>query len=537
VSSETADAVVIGAGHNGLVAANLLADAGWRVLVLEAARAPGGAVRTEEVTVPGFRHDLCSAFFPMSAASPVIGALGLDEYGLRWTQAPAVLGHLLPDDRCALLSRDINETMASVAEFAPEDGPAWAGMVEQWQELREPLLAALFTPFPPLRSGYRLLRTAGTARALRLARMFTLPARRLAEEHFTGAGAQLLIAGNALHTDVDITNSGSAVFGWLLAMLGQDVGFPVPVGGAGRLTSALVSRLRARGGEVHCDRGVREILIGRGRAVGVRDEAGDPVRARYAVLADVPAPTLYGELVAPDALPGRLHADLRRFDWDGGTVKVDWALSGPIPWTAPGAARAGTLHLDADLDGLAAYGADLARRRVPERPFLLLGQMTTTDPTRSPAGTETAWAYTHLPHGLRLDAAGLAAQVAAIERVVSDHAPGFTDLILGRHVQGPQEFQRHNPSLVGGAINGGTSAIHQQLIFRPLPGLGRADTPIDRLFLASASAHPGGAVHGGPGANAARAALSRAGLFGEVYAGLIGAGMRAVYGNSRQRDA
>jgi len=530
VSGETVDAVVIGAGHNGLVAANLLADAGWQVLVLEAADEPGGAVRTAEVTLPGFRHDLCSAFFPMSVASPIIGALGLDQYGLRWTHAPTVLGHLLPDDRCALLSRDINETMASLAEFASSDGPAWAAMVDQWQQLREPLLAALFSPFPPLRSGYRLLRTAGTAQALRLARTLTLPARRLAEENFAGAGAQLLIAGNALHTDVDINNSGSAVFGWLLAMLAQDVGFPVPVGGAGRLTAALVDRLRARGGAVHCGRAVREILIGRGRAVGVRDIAGDPIRARHAVLADVAAPVLYGQLVPAGSLPSLLLEDLRRFDWDGGTVKVDWALSGPIPWTATGAAKAGTLHLDADLDGLSRYGSDLARRRIPERPFLLLGQMTTTDPTRSPAGTETAWAYTHLPHGIPLDPTGLTRQVHRIEQVVNDHAPGFTDLIIGRYVQGPAELQRHNPSLVGGAINGGTSAIHQQLVFRPLPGLARADTPVDRLFLASASAHPGGAVHGGPGANAARAALRRAGLLGDVYAGIVGGALRAIYG-------
>ncbi|HEX4226095.1 MAG TPA: NAD(P)/FAD-dependent oxidoreductase [Pseudonocardiaceae bacterium] len=523
---EAADAIVIGAGHNGLVAANLLADAGWQVLVLEAADEPGGAVHTKEVTAPGFRNDLCSAFFPMTALSPAITALDLGSHGLRWTHAPLALAHVLPDDRVALLSRDLDRTTASLASFASADVAAWTRMVEQWRALRDPLVAALFGPFPPVRASARLAGRAGVAELIRLARMLMLPARQLVEENFAGDGARLLVAGSSLHTDVGIDSAGSGVFGWLLAMAAQDVGFPVPVGGAGELTGALVRRLRARGGEVRCGQPVSRILIGRGRAVGVRDAAGNPIRARSAVLADVPAPTLYRELIGVEHLPNRLLDDLRRFTWDSGTVKVDWALSGPIPWSNPDAAGAGTVHLGVDLDGMTGYAADLARRRVPEQPFVLLGQMTTADPTRSPAGTESAWAYTHVPHGIPVDTAAVAAR---LEQVVEKHAPGFRDLVIARYVQGPAELQGHNPGLIGGAINGGSAAIHQQLIFRPIPGLGRADTPVDRLFLAGSSAHPGGAVHGGPGANAARAALRRAGLFGDAYAGIVGGALRAIY--------
>ncbi|MEV6878973.1 NAD(P)/FAD-dependent oxidoreductase [Amycolatopsis sp. NPDC051128] len=530
MSTEAFDAVVIGAGHNGLVAANLLADAGWSVLVLEATASPGGAVHTAEVTEPGFRNDLCSSFFPLTAVSPVIRGLRLEEHGLRWRHAPEVLAHVLPDDRCAVLSRDLDRTAASADEFAPGDGDAWRRLSGQWQEIREPLLDALFTPFPPVRPALRLLRRTGTADALRLARMLTLPARRFGDELFTGEGAKLLLAGNAAHSDLSVDNAGSAVFGWLLAMIGQDTGFPVPEGGAGELTAALVRRLEARGGTVHCGRPVAGVLVGGGRALGVRDGAGDPVRARKAVLADVPAPVLYGELLAAEWLPSRLLEDLGRFEWDSATVKVDWALSGPVPWTAEGARGAGTIHLGSDLDGLSAFGGELARGRTPRRPFLLFGQMTTSDPSRSPSGTEAAWAYTHVPRGTMASRAALDRRVKRIEETVEANAPGFTDLIKARYVQGPIELAGHNPGLVGGAINGGTTAIHQQLFFRPVPGTGRSDTPVDRLYLAGASAHPGGAVHGGPGANAARAALARSGPLGGGYAAVIRAAHRAVYG-------
>ncbi len=523
------DAVVVGAGHNGLVAANLLADAGWEVLVLEATGEAGGSVRSAELTAPGFVTDLCSAFYPLGAGSPVLTALGLDRYGLTWCHAPAVLAHVLPDDRCVVLSRDVAETAASVAAFASADGAAWAEQTRQWYGIGDAVLETILRPFPPVRGGARLLRALGTAEALRLARLAILPVRQYARERFAGEGARLLVAGSALHTDLAPDQAGSAVFGWLLAMLGQSVGFPVPRGGAGQLTAALLRRLDARGGTVEYGRPVARVLHARGVAVGVRDAHGEPVRARRAVLADVPAPMLYEDLVGLDALPDRFAADVREFQWDNATVKVDWALSAPIPWTAAPARRAGTVHLDADLDGLTAYGADLARGLLPGTPFVILGQMTTADPTRSPAGTESVWAYTHVPQRLARDSDLVGQQVDRIERLVERHAPGFRASILARHVQGPDDLQAHNPSLFGGALNGGTAALHQQLIFRPVPGLGRADTPIDRLYLASSSAHPGGGVHGAPGANAARAALARNGLAGGAYAAAVRAAHRRLY--------
>jgi phytoene dehydrogenase-like protein len=525
------DAVVIGAGHNGLVAANLLGDAGWRVLVLEAAAAPGGAVRSAEITAPGYQSDLCSAFYPLGAASPVLRDLELDRYGLRWRHAPLVLAHVLPDDRCVTLSRDVDETAASVAEFAPSDAEAWRDDVARWYRLREPLLAAVLRPFPPVRAVTRLLGRLGTAEAVRFARFGVLGVRRYGEERFTGVGARVLLAGNALHTDLAPEQAGSAVFGWLLAMLGQDVGFPVPEGGAQRLSDALVARLTERGGQVVCDTRVTGVLVHDGRATGVRTADGEQVAASRAVLADVPAPTLFGQLVDPRQLPTRLLADLRRFQWDDATLKVDWALSGRIPWTAQQAGRAGTVHVGGDLDGLTGYAADLARQRVPTEPFLVLGQMTTADPSRSPAGTESVWAYTHLPRGRAWTPADIDQVVERMEQTVERHAPGFAGLVVGRHRQSPADLERENPSLVGGAINNGTAAIHQQLFFRPVPGLGRADTPVDRLYLASASAHPGGGVHGACGANAARAALARdRPATGRVYAAGIRLAGRAVHG-------
>jgi phytoene dehydrogenase-like protein len=248
------------------------------------------------------------------------------------------------------------------------------------------------------------------------------------------------------------------------------------------------------------------------------------------VLADVPAPMLYRDLVEDGWLPPRLVEDLRHFTWDSSTVKIDWALAGPVPWRNPAVAGAGTVHLGMDLDGMTRYAATLARGEAPTEPFVLIGQMTVADPSRSPAGTESLWAYTHLPFRPDWSTAEVAEQVARVEAVLERHAPGFSQLIRARRVAGPADLQAGNPSLVGGAVGGGTSAVHQQLVLRPVPGLGRADTPVDRLFLASSSAHPGGGVHGGPGANAARAALARSrSVAGPIYAATVSVAHRAIY--------
>ncbi|MGI8680988.1 MAG: phytoene desaturase family protein [Mycobacteriales bacterium] len=511
------DAVVIGAGPNGLVAANLLADAGWDVLVLEAQAEPGGAVRSAAVTVPGYVSDLFSAFYPLAYASPVIRALGLERYGLRWLHAPLVLAHPTVDGRCAIISRDLAETAASVESWGTGDGHAWEEMYAGWSPLERPLLNAILTPFPPVRAGLALAAAIRPANLARFLRFGLLPVRRYAEEEFSGGGGGLLLAGNALHTDLGPESAGSAIYGWLLAMLGQSVGWPVPAGGAGRLTAAMVDRLRERGGRVECGASVERVEVRGNRAVGVRTTDGRSFAVRRAVLADVDAPRLYLSLVGADLLPPRLLADLRRFQWDNATVKVDWALSAPVPWTAESAGRAGTVHVGGELDELSAYAHELAVGLIPARPFVLFGQMTTTDPSRSPAGTESAWGYTHVPQRPRGDAGGdLTGRwderetdrfVDRLEARVEEFAPGFRGRIVGRHVQSPLDLERADANLRAGALGGGTAAVHQQLFLRPTPGLGVAQTPIAGLYLASASAHPGGGVHGAPGANAARAAL------------------------------
>ncbi|MBK3575671.1 NAD(P)/FAD-dependent oxidoreductase [Streptomyces sp. MBT65] len=514
------DAVVIGAGPNGLVAANLLADAGWSVEVLEAQDEPGGAVRHDRGIDPDFASDLFSAFYPLAAASPVLAGLRLELEGLSWSHAPKVLAHPLRDGRCAVLSRDLEETAASLEAFAPGDGAAWKELRDVWETLRPGILDALFTPFPPVRAGARLTLRLRAAGGLRLARTMLLPVRRLGEEEFRGEGGRLLLAGNALHADLAPEAAGSGGFGWLMSMLGQTYGFPVPTGGAGALTAALVRRLARLGGTVRCGERVTEVVVRGGRAVGVRTAGGEAVVARRAVLADVSAPALYSSLVAEQHLPGRLLTDLKRFQWDFATFKVDWALNGPVPWTSPEAAQAGTVHLAEGVDALTRFAAQIAMGRVPDEPFALFGQMTTADPSRSPRGTESAWAYTHVPHHVRGDAGDdkltgswdtreQEAMADRVETQVERYAPGFRGLIRARRILAPPTLESMNANLHGGAINGGTTALHQQLVFRPTPGTGRPETPVPGLYLASASAHPGGGVHGAPGANAARAALHR----------------------------
>ncbi|MDX3310421.1 phytoene desaturase family protein [Streptomyces sp. NPDC054884] len=519
------DAVVIGAGPNGLVAANLLADEGWSVEVLEEQPGPGGAVRHDRKVDPEFVNDLFSSFYPLAAASPVLRRLRLGDHGLRWSHAPRVLAHPLTDGSCAVLARDLDVTADSLDAFHPGDGDAWRRLHDTWIRLAPDILDALFTPFPPLRATARLAARLRGAGGLRMARTLILPVRRLGSEEFRGEGGRLLLAGNALHADLAPEAAGSGGFGWLMSMLGQSYGFPVPVGGAGALTDALVRRLRSRGGVLRCGQRVRRVIVREGRAVGVRTAEGEAVDARRAVLADVSASALYGELVEAEHLPSQVLDDLRRFAWDFATFKVDWACDGPVPWRAAQAAKAGTVHLADGVDELTRFAAQIAMGQVPDRPFALFGQMTTADASRSPRGTEAAWAYTHLPQVVTSDAGdeGLTGawspreqEIMAdrIERQVERFAPGFRSLIRARRILAPPTLQALDSNLYGGAINGGTAAMHQQLVFRPVPGTGRPETPVKGLYLASASAHPGGGVHGAPGSNAARAALHRQRLSG-----------------------
>ncbi len=311
----TADAVVVGGGHHGLVAAALLADAGWDVCLLEATDRVGGAVRSAELH-PGFTADLFSAFYPLYAASPVLQALDLGAHGLRVSHAPVVLAHPpRPDgERAALLFRDPEATAARLAEEHARDGDAWLELCRQWDAIGDAVLRTLFTTFPPVRGPIALLRAIGTAEALRLARFLLLPAKRMGEELFAGEGARLLLAGNAAHADAPVDAPVSGAFGWLLAMLGQKHGFPVPVGGAGELTAALERRAQAAGAAVHCGQPVERIDVRGGRAVAVHTSGGLTVRARRAVIVDVNAPAAVPGTAAcgrragpPAARPGQVR--------------------------------------------------------------------------------------------------------------------------------------------------------------------------------------------------------------------------------------
>jgi len=513
------DAVVVGAGPNGLVAANRLVDAGWSVLVLEEQPDVGGAVRHARDVHPDYVHDTFSAFYPLASASRSIASFGLEEYGLAWSHSPAVLGHPLPGGEWAILHRDRRVTAELLERQHPGDGESWLSLCGEWDQIGSHVIDALLSPFPPIRAAGGVLRRLRRVGGMQFVRTLLMPVLDLGRSRFRGESGRLLLAGNAGHSDIPLDAPGSGFMGLLLSMLGQTVGFPVPRGGAGELTGALTRRFQARGGQVRCSAEVVEIVVTSGRASSVRIGSGETFRADRAVIASVVAPHLYGGLVDDAHLPARTRRAMRDFQLDPSTVKVDWALDGPIPWASAPTYAPGTFHVaDSVLELTEALG-QVASGVIPAKPFLLAGQMTTADPTRSPAGTESCWAYSHVPQHALADAGHEGVRgvwdrddceryadrmQARIERL----APGFTSRIVARRVLGPRQLESRDANLIGGAINGGTAQLHQEVVFRPGPGLGRAETPVSGLFLGSASAHPGGGVHGAPGMNAARAALA-----------------------------
>jgi phytoene dehydrogenase-like protein len=402
----------------------------------------------------------------------------------------------------------------------PGDGAAWLALCDAWDQVGDSLVDGLLTPFPPLRPLPGLLRGLRRAGGLGFVKTLLTPVATLGDQRFGGDHPRLLLSGNAGHADIPLDAVGSGLMGVLMSMLAQTVGFPVPRGGAGRLSQALADRLTALGGEVRCSTRVDQVLVRGGRATGVRTAGGDTVVADHAVLADVVASHLYGGLVRPEDLPARTRLGMQRFDLDPSTVKVDWALDRPVPWASAPPHAPGTVHMADSPEQITEALSQVAARAVPAHPFMLAGQMTSTDPSRSPEGTESMWAYAHVPQSATSDAAdgGIRGTWDAddcerfadrMQQRIERLAPGFGSTILSRRVLGPRELEARDANLVGGAINGGTAQLHQQLVFRPVPGLGRAETPVGGLFLASASAHPGGGVHGACGNNAARAAIAR----------------------------
>jgi phytoene dehydrogenase-like protein len=497
------DAVVVGSGPNGLSAAITLARAGRDVLVLEAAGHHGGAVATEELTLPGFRHDTWSSVYPAAAASPVFASFELERHGLEWVHPRWCVAHVLDGGRAVALHRDIGETAATLDRLHPGDGQRWAAFAQPYLRHFSSLRRTLLAGFPPVRGALGLGARLGPRGVLDFARLVLMPASALGEELFRSGDSRAWLYGSAMHGDVPPAGAGSAIAAAYLNLMGHAVGWPSPRGGAGRLADALVACLRAHGGDVRTGARVTRVIAERGRAAGVELEGGERITAPL-VIGDV---TPHGLLaLAADALPARYAAALARFRYGASTLKVDWALSGPIPWEAPEAREAGTVHVGGgDLDVLRAT-APTGEPRVHDRPFMLCGQQSIADPTRAPAGQHTAWAYTHGPHDVPWEAERERV-VDSMEARIEHFAPGFRDRILARHVQTPGDLERRNANLVHGDVGGGSYTL-DQVIFRPVPSLAPYRTPLRGLYIGSASAFPGGAAHGVPGHAAARLALT-----------------------------
>jgi phytoene dehydrogenase-like protein len=497
-------ALVVGAGPNGLAAAIALAEAGRDVTVLEAAARAGGAVATEALTLPGFLHDRFSAVYPATVASPVFARMPLERHGLRWIHPRRCYAHPLPDGRAGALSVDLAETAASLDALHPGDGEAWRAFAEPYVKRFAAWQETMLHGFPPLRGPARMLAAHGLGGVLDFAKLLLMPAQALAGGLFSESGSRAWLYGSAMHGDAPPMSAGSAIAAAHLNVMGHAVGWPSPEGGAGRLAQALVGHLESLGGRVRTGARVERIAVERGRAAGVELAGGERVSGPL-IVADVSPAALLR--LTGDALTGRYAAGLRAWRLGPATLKLDWALDGPIPWTAPEAREAGTVHVGGSeaevLEALAPVGSSLH-----ERPFMLLGQQSLADPTRAPAGKHTAWAYMHGPQDA--DWAGeTERQAERMEAQVERFAPGFRDRILARHVQGPAALERGDANLEGGDLGGGSYAL-DQVVFRPVASLDPYRTPVRGLFLGSASTFPGGAVHGVCGDAAARHALADA---------------------------
>lgn len=504
MSAARYDAVVIGSGPNGLSAAVTLARGGRSVLCVEGAATLGGAASTAELTLPGFKHDVFSAVHPAGAASPVFADMGLERHGLRWVQPELAMVHPLPGGRGAALSQDLSYTVRSLDAIGAGDGKRWAQFIAPYARHFDAIRATMLSGFPPLAGGARLLPAFKLQGTLEFVRLLLMPATALGAEVLHGDGDAWLYS-SSLHGDAPLDAAGSAIAGVWLNLLGHAVGWPSPEGGAGAITGALASLLRELGGETRTSAPVARVLAHRRRVTGVELEGGERIGARTVIATTTPHGLVR---LAGDALGDSYVRRALRFRYGPDTVKVDWALDGPVPWTNEDARRAGTIHVGGTASEMRAALIDVARGRLPEDPFLLSGTQTVADPTRAPAGKHTMWAYTHTPRGV--DWTRERERFAdAIERQVERFAPGFRDRILARHVMTPGDLEARNRSLPGGDVGHGSYAM-DQLIFRPVPSLNPYSTPVRGLFIGGASTFPGGAVHGVNGHAAARAALREA---------------------------
>jgi phytoene dehydrogenase-like protein len=467
------DAVVVGSGPNGLAAAITLAQAGHSVLVLEAEQTVGGGTRTAELTLPGFRHDICSTVHPLAAASPFFSRLPLAEYGLEWVFPPAALAHPLGNGSAAVLERSVAAASATMGRDAAAYRRLISPLVTNWAKVAPEILGPLRLPRHPL--------------ALAGLGLFAVwPATVLARLAFRAEPARAVFGGLAGHSMVALDQPVTAGFGLVLAASAHAVGWPVARGGSQAIATALVRYFHLLGGAV---------------ATGVRVRSVDELPPARAVLFDVTPRQLLS--IAGDRLPAGYRRALGRYRYGPGVFKVDWALNGPIPWKAAGCLRAATIHLGGTLVQIADAERAVWQGKHPEKPYIILVQPTLFDASRAPEGKHTAWAYCHVPNGSTFD------MTERIEAQIERYAPGFRDCILARHVMPPAAMEQHNANYIGGDINGGVQDMWQ---FYTRPTLRRVpySTPAKELYLCSSSTPPGGGVHGMCGYFAARAALDSA---------------------------
>ena len=467
------DAVVVGAGPNGLSAGVELARAGLSVCVLEAKEALGGGARSAELTRPGFVHDICSAIHPMGVVSPFFRTLGLERWGVEWVDSTAALAHPFDDGSAALLSRSLEETGRTLGEDADSYARLMAPFLRDPDAFfREVLRPIRFPrrPFLMLRFGLLGLRSCES----------------LARSRFRGPKARAILAGCSAHSVVPLDRAGTASFGLVLALVAHAVAWPCVRGGSQRIVDALAALLKSLGGEVWTAHPVRSM--------------SDLPPAR-AVLFDL-SPRQIVE-IAGDQLPARYRRRLAAYRYGPGVFKIDWALDGPVPWKAEECHRAATVHVAGTFEEIARGELEMWRGKHPERPFVLVAQQSLFDRTRAPEGKHTGWAYCHVPHGSDVD------MTERIESQIERFAPGFRDLIAERHTMTARDVERHNWNMIGGDIGGGANTI-RQFLARPVARLDPYSTPNRRLYICSSSAPPGGGAHGMCGYWAARSALRRA---------------------------